>query len=126
MWEIEQIPDKDLVYYRVHKTWMDNNNVKPGVFRERGEGKSRGMSTDWEKYTTPHESRSRAPSSRPEVNGIIQFVVGDLRELELKVSHAPLVENRAHTNVNSIDSKKEEARLKLRDIFEWQIMPNSD
>ncbi len=115
MWPVEIIPDEDSVYYRIHQTFIRDGELIPGGFKERGSEKARGMSTDWEKYSTPEESRNRA--KKPTQNGIISFVVGNLREVKLRVIHAP-TQNRAHTNVKGIDV---ETRLKLLDLFHWEI-----
>jgi len=93
----EDIPNEDRLYYRVHQTYLLMGELKPGVFREIGDG----MSTDWAKYSTPLESRNRA--KKPEKNGIVSFIVGGLRNLNLTVVHAPSKENRAHTNVKGVN-----------------------
>lgn len=116
MWPIEVIPNNSRLYYRIHQTFIRNGKMVPSVFKERGEGESCGMSTDWEKYSTPEESRNRAPI--PEKNGIVSFIAGNLRDVNLEVIHAPSNHNRAHTNVKGIDV---ESRLKLLDIFKWEI-----
>lgn len=84
MWPIEPIPDEDSLFYRIHKNFYPNKELKPRVFAPRGEG----MSTDWEEYSTPEESRNRAKI--PEDNGIVSFITRDLRNLPLDVIHAPI------------------------------------
>ncbi len=49
MWKVEIIHDKDKLFYRVHKSFLRAGKLLLGVFREIGDG----MSTDWEKYSTP-------------------------------------------------------------------------
>ncbi len=98
---------------RVHEMWRRNGSISPGAFRNHG----KGMSTDWEKYTTPRETRQRA--KQPERNGVIRLHVGSVRELpEQQVEHTPDVQqaNRAHTDV--FGKKDEEVRVKLRRIAE--------
>ncbi len=132
MWEIEFIPDENLLFYRIHENWIEDGEVNPGVFRERGEGENKGMSTDWGKYSSPADCKSRSPN--PDKNGIVHFVTKDLRSLELKVVHSPIVvdtpiknkpwitSNRAHTNVTGhVENVK--VRLKLLDLFKWEINP---
>jgi len=68
----EDIPNEDRLYYRVHQTYLLMGELKPGVFREIGDG----MSTDWAKYSTPLESRNRA--KKPEKNGAPFKVVDSL------------------------------------------------
>jgi len=115
MHEIEDIPNEDRLYYRVHQSYFSRGELKPGVFREIGDG----MSTDWAKYSTPLESRNRA--KKPEKKGIVSFIVGDLRKLNLTVVHAPSKENRAHTNVKLVNDV--EIRLKLLDQL---LDPNNE
>ncbi|NIR52265.1 hypothetical protein GWO43_27100 [candidate division KSB1 bacterium] len=99
--ESEVIPDEDLLYYNIHKNWIREGEVMPGVFRERGEEELKGMSTDWCKYSSPQECRNRA--RKPSDNGVVHFVTKELRYLQLKVVHAPFRNNPAHTNVKGID-----------------------
>ena len=44
MWPAELIPDEDLLFYRIHKSFIVNGELVPGAFQERGEGDARGMS----------------------------------------------------------------------------------
>ena len=127
MWEVEKIPNTDSLYYRIHINWMDNEDIMPGVFRERGTGEKKGMSCDWSKHSTPEDSRKRA--QQPHKNGIIEFIVQKLRELNLTVNHAPIQnhsfmdDNRAHSNVKGVEERSTEIRLKLLDIYTWKIKP---
>lgn len=56
-WESESIPDESVLYMRVHRAML-NANGEPvlDAFRDHGGG----MSTDWEKYSTPAQTRRRA------------------------------------------------------------------
>jgi hypothetical protein len=115
-WEIEQIPDDDLLHYRVQKAWIVDGSVIPGAFRDR-EG---AMSVDWNKYSTPAESRNRA--KKPNDNAIVSFVASDLRKMAKQtVSHSPNqpLNNRAHSDV--IGEKDEEARLIMSRSMKWAI-----
>jgi len=38
MWQIEQIPDADRLFYRIHKSFVVDGEIIPGAFQERGEG----------------------------------------------------------------------------------------
>jgi hypothetical protein len=118
MWEIEDIPDQDLVYYRVHKIYLSNGKPNLGAFREIGEA----MSVDWCKYSTPAESVSRAKI--PEDNGIVSFVVKDLRTMRLLVEHSPSKNNRSHSDVKGIEKPIQndpEIRFKLRKLAKWEV-----
>ena len=125
----EDIPDSALLYLRVHKTYIDDEGeVNVGVFKEQEEGNQKSMSTDWEKYSTPEDSRNRA--RKPDLNGIVHFIAGNLRNLTLSVTHSPIdpnptiKANQAHTNIkgkNKPIEDDQEIRLKLLDEFEWDI-----
>src|SRR5690348_5592489 len=100
MWEVEAIPDADLLYYRVHDGFFNKKGtLGSSVFREKGDGEERGISTDWSKYSTPEQDRG---IKNPLKNSVVSFVTGDLRNIRLQVLHAPINENRAHTNVKGI------------------------
>lgn len=88
IWEKEDIPDSDYLYYRIHQNNLRNNKITPGVFKEVGEGDERGMSTDWSRYSTPEESLKRAKI--PAHNGIIHFVVKSIRTIPLEILHSPI------------------------------------
>ena len=55
---IEEIPNQDLLYYRIHKTKIDfdelddNKKIKLLAFDPQPKG-STEMSTDWHKYSSP-------------------------------------------------------------------------
>lgn len=133
MFSVEQIPDKDDVFYRIHRSQVSIEldggiELFPHAFREREDdnGQNKSMSTDWEKYSTPQISRNRART--PKDNLIVSLNVGFLRSLTLLVEHSPVEEkkennvviehaNQAHTDVKSGDKKikSNEIRLKLLD-----------
>jgi len=124
MWDTETIPDKDVLYKRIHENHIEDGEVMPITFKEQGKHDNKGMSTDWKKYSTPKETKLRARS--PKKNGVVSFVTGDLRDLNLEVAHAPIKDhaeiedNRAHTNVKGIDT---ENRAKLLCLIKWEIKP---
>jgi hypothetical protein len=111
-WESEDIPNEDLLYMRIHRQSFDaSGNIFPGAFKNRPEPKD-GMSTDWQKYARPEDTRSRAKS--PKDNAVVQMVVGEVRRIpEQTVVHTPdlITPNRAHTDV--FGEKNTEARLKF-------------
>jgi len=132
MWAKEEIPNTDGVYMRVHRNLIPDGQVRPNVFREHG----KGMSVDWNKYSTPLETRNRGRI--PPDNVVISMGVDSIRAIEeLTVEHAPVQENtfdqegspiapnRAHTDVlgisSSSDEKKTEIRVKLSRIWNWEI-----
>ena len=117
MWPTEPIPDGDPLFYRIHKSDFVEGEIVPGAFRERGEGAAKGMSTDWEKYSTALEAWNR--SKIPADNLIVEFVVEKVREEGLEVAHDPLPDNRAHSHIKGIPHEgqlKVRARLMLKRI----------
>jgi hypothetical protein len=115
---VEQVPDEAHLFYRVHKNDTADGEPIPGAFRDVGSA----MSTDWEKYSTPSESRNRAKN--PARVGVVRLVAEDVRRIEpLKVEHTPdYPTNRAHTDV--FGQKTSEVRLKLLRGAEWKIRPD--
>jgi hypothetical protein len=113
-WPVETIPDIDNLYYRIHKMWIVGSEITPGVFRNIG----RGMSADWDKYSTPEQSRQRA--KMPNDNAVVELNVGDVRHIpDQNVEHTPSKKNRSHTDVTG--EKDEEVRIKFRRICSWAI-----
>ena len=122
MWPIEQISGDDHLFYRIHKSYVVDGEVVPGAFQERGEGDGRGMSTDWERYSTAEASWLR--SKLPAENGIGEFIAAEVRAIDLEVSPVPLPDNRAHSHIKGIPHDgqlKVQARLKLKRLFKWRI-----
>ena len=110
-WCPEQIPDEDLLFMRVNELWRRDGEVSPGAFKNHGDG----MSTDWEKYSTPRETRARA--KKPAKNAVVSLIASKVAEVPgQRVEHTPDIElhNRAHTDV--FGEKDEEVRVKLRRI----------
>lgn len=118
MWDIEEIPDNNKVYYRVHKSFFRQEKLIPGAFREIGDG----MSVDWEKYSTPVDSIFRAKI--PSDNGMVSLIVGNIREINLEATHKPSEKNRSHSIVKGKEGKIQddpEIRLKLMKMSKWEI-----
>lgn len=124
MWSVEPIPPEHKLFFRAHDCFIRNGTLLPGVFREQGDSDEKGMSTDWEKYSTAEDSKAR--SKQPSKNSIGSFIVRDLLEIGLRVIHAPLetpeIKNRAHTNVHDVEGENEtQNRLLLLQRFQWEI-----
>ena len=118
-WPRERIPGEDLLFMRVHRNLLKSGQLHPGVFRDHGGA----MSTDWSKYSTPADTQLR--HKMPGVNGVIQMQVGAVRVIPgQRVEHAPLPDNRAHTDV--IGEKGVEVRLLLYRIAQWTIVPETE
>ncbi len=112
MYSVEEIPDIDKLYRRVHKNHVIDGELLPIAFTEI----SGGMSTDWEKYSTPEQARLRA--KKPESNGIVSLVSGQVRKFGLQVIHSPTEDHQSHTDVIGVDI---ESRLLLLEVFKWEI-----
>lgn len=119
-WPIEPILDPDLLYMRVHRSFVIDGELIAGVFRDRPEAKNK-MSTNWERYCkTPEEARAKAKV--PVDNGIIALKAGEIRQGRLGVEHSPdtVRLDRSHSDVVG-DIRSSEARLHLLGILEWSI-----
>ena len=123
-WPVENVPDYDLLYMRVHQVHLRDNSLSPKVFINHGEGDEEGMSTDWNKYSTPEETRNRIYAKKPTwKGGVIQMVVEDVWKIpDQVVQHAPLPDNRAHTNIKG--RKDTQVRYLFMSIWQWVICYN--
>jgi len=113
-WPKEDIPDDGVLYMRLHRAWTSSGEPIPGAFRNIVDG----MSTDWDRYSTPEETRQRARA--PSDNAVIALVVGQVRTVPGQtVEHAPLPDNRAHTNV--MGEKSAQVRLMLMRLYRMAL-----
>lgn len=116
---IEPIANHSVLFYRVHKTFIIENEIVPGAFQSKIDG----MSTDWDKYSTAVQSL--ALSKVPSDNGIVSFHVKLIRqEPYLDVEHDPKLYNGAHSLILGIPEKgelKTKARLMLKRTAVWEI-----
>ena len=120
-WPVEEIPDADVLYYRVHKRrYLETSNalpadapkdeLPPNLFKFiRGD-----LSVDWSKYATPQEAKDRARV--PADNGIVGFQAGPMRAQGHEVEHTPEQNNRAHSSVRGEEPK---VRVILSRIAQW-------
>jgi hypothetical protein len=129
---IEEIPNADVLYYRIHEVNIDIEETHPikkiklVAFDPHPKGSTQ-MSTNWQKYSTPQDLQQLAKA--PEKNGVVSFVVEKLRQIPypLQVIHDPIVSesfrNQAHALVYDIPFRKNDIgiRVKLRDICSWEI-----
>lgn len=127
-WPVEDIPNDDWLFLRVKHCHVENGEPMAGAFRNHGSGDDLGMSTDWDKYSTPNETRDRA--AEPSLFGVMAMRVVDVRGIPSQiVVHAPIwPDNRAHANVKGPKGSKEttrvdsvEIRLRFRQVSEWRI-----
>lgn len=117
---VEDIPDTDVVYYRIHRSLLVDGGIRGNCFREQGAtedlARPRSISTDWSRYSSPKESRARA--GRPLDNLIVSLAVGALRAIdELTVAHSPVAGNRAHTDAFGV-GRDPEIRDRPREMAE--------
>ena len=123
LWESEDIPNDAKLFLRVHR-----NNVRsgltPNIFVQHGGG----MSTDWEKYSTPAETRARGRKPSNEY-GVVALIAERIRSVSgLAVAHTPEDDNRAHTDVSGIGAggkQTNDRRALLFDVFDraWITEP---
>jgi hypothetical protein len=77
------------------------------------------VSVDWDKYSSPEETRQRAIGNPLERYGVVEFQAGQVRSIEgLSVEHSPDHEfnNRAHSSIlglNVAGAKKTKLRNRL-------------
>lgn len=137
LWEAEQIPDADSLFYRVAVGWLKPGDIKirPNLFKEN----KGSISTDWEKYSTAAQTRSRPGGG--ERFAVIRMVAGEVREIEgMTVVHSPVqnvsgqVDNQAHTSIFGLEASlgtielghKERVRTQLAQRFNtWEIPPGA-
>ncbi len=122
-WPVEEIPDADVLYYRVHKRrYLETSNalpadapqdeLPPNLFKFiKGD-----LSVDWSKYATPQEAKGRARV--PADNGIVGFRTGPVRTQGHQVVHTPEQNNRAHSSVRGEEPK---VRVTLSRIAQWTV-----
>lgn len=120
---VEEIPQSAVLYYRIFKNeFRPDGKPKFKAFKEKGEGEKKGMSTNWDKHSTARQLLESYPE--PEKIDIVSFIAGNLIDINLKVVHAPLDNNRSHTNVKGlppIDPDGDEIRLKMFSLYTLEI-----
>lgn len=121
---IEEIPDEDIVYRRIHKNHIDNEDksILPVTFPTEEDG----LSVNWAKYSTPQETKDEAKffSKDPNSYGIVSLKVASVRNIPLRVIHSPRPHNISHSSILDIPPRKPNdlgIRLKLRNICNWII-----
>jgi len=114
-WSIENIPDNNIIFYRMHKQYYEDNPeiILGSGFKPQG----KAMSTDWKKYSTPEQSLLRASS--PNENRIISMKVGKIRASPLIIEHSPSKKycNRAHTDVLGLKSISRSKKNRIREYL---------
>ena len=80
---VEDIPNEDVLYYRVHKTKIDpdETDAKKKIMLLTFDPQPKGateMSTDWSKYSSALDAQNRAKV--PSDNGVLSFLVKEVRD----------------------------------------------
>lgn len=119
LWDVEEIPDADYLFLRVHRNDLDGEGKPtPGAFRNHPK-RTDGMSVDWAKYRTPTETRGHGPQP-PEKYAVVKFTASRVRSIPSQVvTHEPLDSNRAHSEV--FGKKDTEVRERFMGIYEVEI-----
>lgn len=141
-WAIETIPQDAILFVFVHKTNVNSTTKqpRPNAFQNTPLKSGTNLSADWNKYSTPNETRQRVglqqkfgkPNEYKDPNDyyIVSFVVSEILEINKPaqiVEHAPIQnsppnpDNRSHSHI--IGEKDEEVRLKFCGICKWEIAP---
>lgn len=128
-WEVETIPDNHFVFRRIPDKLFKEGQISPGAFLNRGDG----MSVDWQKYSTPEETRNRVSIQEldPLEFGVVKIEAVEIREIKNQIlNHAPSKSNRAHSTVfgptnNKIRRKFQQCAIMIIKPFEPNILPKS-
>lgn len=110
---------------RVHlNQWAPQGKLIVGFFRDPKPDpafpdREPSMSCDWNKYSTPEETRGRDKKA-PTEYGVIQLIVENVRKVPLqRVEHTPIhPTNQAHSDIFG-RKKDEKIRLKLWSAASW-------
>jgi len=135
-WPKETIPINNRVFCRVHKDCIKTKLKRPKSIAFRNTPiQSESLSSDWEKYSTSTETRERIKYTPHPITGKMKdpnnyFVISLIKgEIESNipgqiVEHTPDIQmqNQAHSDIIGI--KDHECRLKMLDLYQWEISPN--
>ena len=114
-WEIEKIPDEHYVFRRINKKcYVKKDQIPIGFYKQKGDNIQ--VSVDWEQYSSPIKCRNRAKRSRPEDNGVVEYLVKEIRQNTHKVCHDPTFCNRSHTLIIGEESK---LKMALSRFAKW-------
>lgn len=127
-WPIEDIPGTAALYLWVHKNSWTKREPDPYAFDPKPANQHTGLSTDWEKHSTPEDTRSRSTRQGAENYGVVGFVASNVRAINgynIRVEHDPvktIPRNRAHTQIWGRFGKNEAppGRERLRVLLQRQ------
>ncbi len=102
---------------RVHKTYVQQGKLQPGVFLDI-EG---GMSGNWQKDCAS-AVEARALAKKPEDNGVISLIAEAVRGIpSLSVKHTPDRERNDRSHAEVFGEKNSEVRVALLKLSKWEI-----
>ncbi len=129
------IPDDDTLYCRVHvvNTYRKIDTyelmIKPQAFDPTPFKDPDGLSVNWGRYSDAVKTQNEVTANNkdPLDYGVVSFIVGAVREIPLRVIHAPVLNNDAHSLILDIPPRAQNdasRTMKLRDRAIWVIQTN--
>jgi hypothetical protein len=116
------IPDADSLYRRIPPEYYDKrkNRILPPAFRlrQRQRIKEKGLSVNWEKYSSPAKTAKDPKSSRKFFVGAIRAKIP--RNEYLEVNHKP-TKNPAHSLIEG--ERLFNDKLSVSDALSQQCLP---
>lgn len=106
---IEQIPDEDFLFLRVHCSDMrgeKKEEVGLNAFTNRPTDDPKAkLSTNWSRYSSAEHTRTNLkPGKNPKNYAVVRMNVGAVRKIPTQlVEHAPERENRSHSHVTGLN-----------------------
>lgn len=150
-WQIENIPDSDSLYFRIHKQNVFDTKDLTNVIRPRAfcntPSSGGNMSTDWSKYSTPQLTldyvskqykTGKTEFKNKDDFSVVSFLVSTIKDIDSnhKIVHDPIQNipeivgnpnNRAHAIVDGKISGDKEDSLEVRALFvekaKWELFP---
>lgn len=123
-WESENInSDEDFLFVRIHKTFRKRDGTISLGWVKNLPTPTHGMSTDWNKYATPEQTRARGKKPANEY-AVGRLKVGKIRAIpQQTISHTPDRENnnRAHTDIFGDKENDPEVRVLFGRAYEPAI-----
>jgi hypothetical protein len=111
--------------------WKNKNKISPNIFYS--DKCKNGLSTDWSKYSTPHDTKTKR-TRQDDNTGVIEFSLFDFfrinneKKYNMTLEHDPIREktdkypfvNRGHSLIHGITKNfKTEIERELTDISNW-------
>ena len=146
MWDIEEIPNESIVFTRIHKDFVSNQDGLPKktAFQNTPHIGGIDLSCDWDKYCTPQSSReiiSKEKNKKGEFKNNLDFFIWAFPVLKIRqidnptqavlhrpIYHDPEIEglpnNRAHSGIfgeKPVNDAK--FRTKILRAGQWAISP---